>query len=163
MNSTGSLQNLNDIVMPATAPWWPPAPGWYLLAGLMAAALAFLALRAWRRWRQDAYRRRALAAVAAIRDGRLDSRQLPALLKRAALSAWPRSDVAALSGAAWHAFLDGSGGGGRFKAGAGGVLDRLSYGGPGSEPPGEVERRQVVDAAEFWLRRHQAPGRESGR
>ena len=42
MNDPGSLQNLNDIVMPAPVGLWPPAPGWYVVfaVGLALAVLA---------------------------------------------------------------------------------------------------------------------------
>ena len=49
MSDPGNLQNLNDIVLPVPAHWWPPAPGWYVLAGLLLAVLALLALRWLRR------------------------------------------------------------------------------------------------------------------
>ena len=34
MNDAGSLQNLNDIVVPEPVAWWPPAPGWYEVKAL---------------------------------------------------------------------------------------------------------------------------------
>ena len=42
MNDPGSLQNLNDIVVPGPVAWWPPAPGWYVLAAFALAGLAWL-------------------------------------------------------------------------------------------------------------------------
>ena len=33
-----SLDNLRDIVEPASIPWWPPAPGVWLLLALVAGA-----------------------------------------------------------------------------------------------------------------------------
>ena len=39
MGDPGSLQNLNDIVAPAPVAWWPPAPGWWMLAALLATLL----------------------------------------------------------------------------------------------------------------------------
>ena len=42
------LANLRDIVMPAAIPWWPLAPGiWILVAGLLAAAIV-ASIRAFR-------------------------------------------------------------------------------------------------------------------
>ena len=35
MNDPGSLQNLNDIVVPGPVAWWPLAPGWYLLLAVL--------------------------------------------------------------------------------------------------------------------------------
>ena len=162
MNDTGSLQNLNDIVLPAPVPWWPLAPGWYILAAILLVLLVVLALRGWRRWRRNAYRRQALARVAAMRAGQGELGDLPAVLKQTAMCVWPRRQVAALCGPDWHDFLDSSGAGGRFGDGAGGILDRLSYGGAAVHPPDAAERLRLLDAAETWLRRHAAPPAEGG-
>ena len=40
---------LRDIHLPAPVGWWPPAPGWWLLAGLMLAVIIWLF---WR-WQQQ--------------------------------------------------------------------------------------------------------------
>ncbi|HET9483332.1 MAG TPA: DUF4381 domain-containing protein, partial [Xanthomonadales bacterium] len=48
---------LRDIHLPAEPSWWPPAPGWWLLAILVIAALVFLVRFAWRKRRE--LRRRA--------------------------------------------------------------------------------------------------------
>ena len=42
---------LRDIHLPADPAWWPPAPGWWLLAGLALVALVVVAW-AWRRHRR---------------------------------------------------------------------------------------------------------------
>ena len=84
---------------------------------------------------------------------------LPELLKRVALTAWPRDEVAALTGEHWHRFLDRSGSMDRFGAGAGRALDRLAYG--GAEVLGRDELLDLYSAAEQWLRRHRAPGGEA--
>jgi hypothetical protein len=156
MNDAGSLQNLNDIVPPSPPPWWPPAPGWYLLMAVTALLLLWLAYRGWRRWRADRYRREALAELAAIRDTSVSLEALPALLKRTALAAWPRAEVASLSGDAWHHFLDRTAPRADFSDGLGPLLDRLSYG-EGRAALSPDERRRLLDAVQHWLRRHQAP------
>ena len=47
---------LRDIHEPLAPSWWPPAPGWWLVALVLLAAVAW---GGWRRWRR---RRRHLAA-----------------------------------------------------------------------------------------------------
>jgi hypothetical protein len=158
MNDTGSLQNLNDIVLPGPVPWWPLAPGWYVLFAVLAVALVYLAGRWWNARSQNRYRRQALAELAAIRrDQNTGSlQQLPVLVKRAALAAWPREQVASLNGPAWHRFLDASAGGGQFGAGAGATLDRLAYRTHRTDEHSQEDLEQVLAAAEFWLKHHAA-------
>jgi hypothetical protein len=159
MSDPASLQNLHDIVTPGPVGWWPLAPGWYVAAAVALGAILWLAWRMWKRWRRNRYRGQALRELARIRrgDGREGLSALPVLLKRAALSAWPRETVAALVGLDWHRFLDETAGGDRFCSGAGRVLDRLAYTVPGAGTPTAEESRAVLDAAEFWLKRHRAP------
>lgn len=156
MDDTGSLQNLNDIIVPAAVPWWPPAPGWYVLAGILAMVLAAVCVRWLRARRRDLYRRLALRELAGIRrDASGQALQaLPQLLKRTALAAWPRDRVAALSGAEWHRFLDQSAGMNRFQSGDGEILDRLAYPSRAAEAPAPGESTRLLEAAERWLRNH---------
>jgi len=159
VNDAGSLQNLNDIVVPGPVGWWPPAPGWYVVGGIALIALLVLALRWWRRWQGNRYRRQAMTELALIRGQASGEslRQLPALLKRAALSAWPREEVAALTGLAWHRFLDKSADMEGFCSGAGDTLDRLAYVGSDEPLPAEPKVQQVLDASESWLKNHLRP------
>jgi hypothetical protein len=96
-----SLQNLRDLAVPSPVSWWPLAPGWYILIALLLAATLTLALRAWRSHRQNAYRRAALHEL----NTASSPQQIAALLKRTALAAYPRSQVASLSGPAWTQWL----------------------------------------------------------
>jgi len=156
VSDPASLDLLNDIVLPGAVAWWPPAPGWYVLAGLLSLLVLATGWRSWKRWRRNRYRRQALrewASMSSSADPEALAR-LPALLKRTALCAWPRSRVAALSGPEWHDFLDRTCGGHEFAAGAGQVLDRLAYGADGSDIPSDEDREVVLKAAGTWLRRH---------
>jgi Domain of unknown function (DUF4381) len=128
-----SLDNLRDIVEPASIPWWPPAPGVWLLLALVAVwTVAGLGLW-WVRWRRQAYRRAGLRELRVI-AARLDAAperaaalvDLAALLKRVALVAYAREQVAALSGDAWLTFLDRTGGTARFARRLSAVLAAVS-------------------------------------
>lgn len=101
MDDPTSLQNLRDIAEPAPAPSWPPAVGWWILFVVAAAFGMWLAFRAWRRWRANAYRRAALKELRSATS----FVEVAEILKRAALSAFPRTDVASLSGEAWSDWL----------------------------------------------------------
>ncbi|QDS97955.1 DUF4381 domain-containing protein [Adhaeretor mobilis] len=101
MDKPTSLQNLRDIAEPAPVPWWPPAVGWWILAVAMAAFAVWIASRAWRRWRSDAYRRAALKELSSATQ----LTEIAEILKRTALCAFPRTDVASLSGDAWSSWL----------------------------------------------------------
>ena len=157
MNSDpASLQNLNDIVVPANVSWWPVASGWYVLAGFALLLLVFFGYRAIQHRKKNRYRRLALQELSDIRQqaDMTALQALPIVLKRAALSAWPRGDVAALSGGEWHCFLDRTAATDLFSSGAGTLLDQLAYGGGSNRTPDDPDLDRVLAAAEFWLRRH---------
>jgi hypothetical protein len=159
-----SLDNLRDIVLPPPIPWLPPAIGWTLVGAALIAAAAVALWRAIERWRANAYRREALRqlafAEAAAKTGdeppMKGAADILAILKRAALAAYPRVAVADLTGAQWAAFLDKTGATRDFTSGPGKVLWPLTYGAlSGSGHPDAA-----FAAARRWLRRHR--GAESG-
>lgn len=119
---------LRDIHLPGAPSLWPPAPGWWGLAVLLLALIAWGVPALLRRRRLRQQRERLFAALAALHSG-LASDRSPAqlarigqLLRRLALMRYPRADVASLSGGAWLRFLDDSGGEGGFSDGPGRVL-----------------------------------------
>jgi Domain of unknown function (DUF4381) len=135
---------MHDLLLPSPVPLWPATPAWYVLFAILLGLLLWLAWWGLRAWRRDAYRREALRALSAASA----PAEVAAILKRTALAAWPRAEVAALSGAARAAFL-------RRTAPRAGVdedvarrLADLAYA-PGAPVP--------RDAARAWVRHHR-PG-----
>ena len=129
-----SLENLFDIVVPPPVPWWPPAPGWFVIGGVLLVLVFRVAWRTWRRWRAAAYRRAALAEWRQLKTQATDSRHreaalrhLPELVKRVALATFPREEVASLSGVEWLRFLDRTGHTDVFTHGRGQLLPELAY------------------------------------
>ncbi|WP_295542396.1 DUF4381 domain-containing protein [uncultured Thiohalocapsa sp.] len=144
--------HLRDIHEPAAPPAWPPAPGWWLLAALLLAALlpGFWRLR--RVWRRRRRRERIIAELEGLHGGDCSPALIAgvsALLKRAALSRFPHAEVAALTGEDWLAFLDRTGGGGGFTAGAGRVLAEGVY-----APRQDCDAPALLALARRWLRQN---------
>src|SRR5215468_4799462 len=156
-----SLDNLRDIAEPASIPWWPPAPGVWLLLALAVVWMAAGLVLWWGHWRRLAYRRAGLRELRGIaaRLGQAPERaaalvDLAALLKRVALVAYTREQVAALGGNAWLTFLDRTGGTTRFTGGPGAVLAEVSSR-PGlgaALDAGQIEA--LVTTTQDWIRRH---------
>ncbi|MEN8007014.1 MAG: DUF4381 domain-containing protein [Candidatus Krumholzibacteriota bacterium] len=138
--SAASLQNLRDIVEPAPPPLWPPAPGvWVVLVIILAAALTLIVLVRRSRAR-SAYRRAGLALLANART----VRDVDIILKRVALAAFPRPQIAPLYGEDWAGFLDGSCSRARFAS--------LAASGYGDEASSELRSQ-----ARVWILHHRVP------
>jgi hypothetical protein len=96
-----SLDNLSDIAVPPPVSWWPLAPGWWVVIGIAVLVTAVAAWKAWLRWQANAYRRAAFDELGKAKTVSAISE----ILKRTALAAFPRTDVASLSGPAWCQWL----------------------------------------------------------
>ena len=145
------LDQLQDIVEPPPISMAPATWGWTLLAVLVVAILG-LALRAWLRHRRaTAYRRAALAELRsfapALSAGEPSAlARLEVLLRRTALAAFPRAEVATLSGDAWSGFLERTGG--AFGA-LGPVIATAPY-----RPSGAFDGPAALASARHWIRHH---------
>ncbi|WP_068111475.1 DUF4381 domain-containing protein [Tropicimonas marinistellae] len=96
------LDMLKPIPEPAPISMWPATGGWIWLGLALALLIGWIAWRRWRHWQANAYRRAALAELQASGD---DPAEIAAILRRTALVAYPRRDVASLTGGDWIAFL----------------------------------------------------------
>jgi hypothetical protein len=156
------LAGLRGYRLPEPVSWWPPAPGWWLLAGLGLVLLGLAVVWGRRRWRRRAPARAALRELAALRadlardaDAGAFVRGLSRLLRRYALTRFPRDRVAGLTGADWLAFLDAHGGAGRFGAGPGRLLAEAPY-----RPAPELPAAVLAELAADWIRHNRdVPGR----
>ena len=138
------LDQLELAPEPAPISMWPETAGWIWL-GLILLALGVWGLLRGRRHRRDTlYRRQALQEIAVAGD---DPAAIATILRRAALAAFPRREVAALQGEAWLAFLDRTYGGDGFANGVGTTIVRAPY--------TATEAATGLGAlASAWVRRH---------
>lgn len=154
--TTDPLAELRDIHLPGPIETWPPAPGWWLLALLLCVALVAACVWLIKRWRRSRYRREAAAELRLLLetwqengDDRAYLESVQRLLKRIALTTFPRENVASLTGEAWVQFLDRSASSHDFSIGASEVLIEGNYTAQVSlDVPSfhmEVQR---------WIRRH---------
>ena len=158
-----SLINLNDIVLPADISWWPLATGWYILFALLFLVLGWLCFRLLRRWINNRYRRDALQQLQSLvialenpakRDTSL--RQIPTLLKRTALSFYPRTQVASLSGNDWIEFLNSSTEQPAFTAATTTTMQKIAYSNNSLSEIGPTATEDLISACRLWIKNHRA-------
>lgn len=153
------LAQLRDIHLPNAVSAWPPAPGWWLLAIVLIAALATVALYCYRHFKRNRYRRLADNALNSLQvlinqnDYQAYLQQLNMLLKQTALAANTKADVAGLTGNAWLEFLDKSAGTTDFTRGIGNVLQY----GPYQPDAGTVDMTELHSLSQRWIKRHKIP------
>ena len=162
---------LRDIHVPAPPSWWPPAPGWWLLAALALAGLAAFALY----YRSGRHRRAALRVTAKVRAAleqgaepveclqrvsttlrrfamtTADQQSVASLRAVGGITERPDSDeVAGLIGQRWLRYLDSRWQRDEFSGGAGRLLLAAPY-----ARPDTIERRQALDLTALcadWLK-----------
>jgi len=148
---------LRDIHLPEPIVWWPPAPGWWLLAALCLLLLIFGIIRLRRRrlrGRLPRSARKALKSLAAQyrqdEDGAKLARELSVLMRRIAVTLYPRREVARLTGEAWLEFLDrplrGTKEPEAFRSGIGRVLLEAPY-----NPRCQVDGKALLKLTERWI------------
>jgi len=171
MNSQdpASLQNLNDIVLPVDVGWWPLASGWYYLGSLLLIALAWFVYRTIRNWNENRYRRTALHQLKLLASDIKDTdrrdaglRQLPVLLKRTALSVYPRSQLASLTGKNWLDFLNSKVSKASFNESTAALLDKLSYSVGDLDTVDSKTAEALLRSCRHWLEHHQPDHQHGG-
>ena len=89
-----SLSNLRDIIVPDAPPIWPPAPGIWVALGIVVGIVLLIVWRLYKARKRNAYRRAGLQLL----SGTETVHDVSVLLKRVALAAFPREQVASLYG-----------------------------------------------------------------
>lgn len=146
-DQSGSLQDLHPIVSPEPVGLLPLAPGWQVLLAIIAFFVLWQAWKLWLKRRANQYRRQAIRELDQL-DG---ATGIPDLLKRAALSAFNRQEIAALTGSDWHQFLDRSARMDRFTGSCGAWLDAVAY---GDDALTADQISELQAAARTWLAEH---------
>jgi hypothetical protein len=164
-----AAEQIRDIHGFAGVPWWPPGPGWWLLAG----SLILLALLAWRfrstlrlripipvitlgDWRWDAARQLRTLRRQVQRDElalKAAAGSVSELLRRIAMARLGRAECAGLTGTDWLAWLQANDPN-RFEWGTrGGLLLEAPYAPPRALGAGsrQGELIALIDATHDWV------------
>ena len=155
------IEGLHDITLPAPVSYLPQTVGWWVVAFLISGLALWIGIRIVRHRRANRYRRIALGRLAVLEQELTTPARtqilaaIPQLVKQVALEAYPREDVACLSGMPWLEFLNKSYGGEGFTESAGRLLPVLSYVSPtGLEGIPETETAELTALIERWIKKH---------
>ncbi len=156
-----SLDRLHDLVVPAAVPWWPPAPGWYWLLAFVLLVSLTLLIRGVICWQHNRYRREALSELTHLKARlRIPAERatallaLSGLLKRTALTAFPREQVATLTGIPWFEFLDRTGRGTAFSEGLGARLENAIFDPRTVVALDEPKLEELTAVIRHWIKHH---------
>jgi hypothetical protein len=150
-------EDFAEVLPPDPVSWLPQTPGWLVVGALLGLYLAYRGWLALRHWHRNRYRREAcreLQRLAAQATGEGLAGELSALLKRTALAAFPRPQVARLSGARWVEFLNGQCDQALFEGALASALVREQYRDRGLA---ESERQALMAACREWILSHRGP------
>jgi hypothetical protein len=152
--------HLKDIHLPEPIGWWPPAFGWWLLAILMPLLIVFLYCLYKRLTRKTAIKTAKNHLAAIKQNPALDNskklHELSMLIRRAAITVNPRTEVASLTGRQWLTFLDKSLTGAPFSEGCGQLLAEAPY---RNTLPTDLEISQLIGLCENWLKAQTKPAK----
>lgn len=162
-----ALKGLEEIASPDPISTLPSGPGWWFVFGAVLLLCAAMLYRAHKRWRANAYRRRAIAALAALEKAALEKpegppgqnwhdhlQSVPEILRATALHAYPRLAVVAASGDTWRAFLNAATDKPLWSEKTFQVLYAVSYKPASASKISTQEAESVLRAAKAWVNEH---------
>jgi hypothetical protein len=162
------LQNsplaLRDIHLPEAISWWPPAPGWWIVSGLVLVFLA--ALFFWYKYQQGLrIKKTALLELEKIRETyhqnlnpAVLARSISTLLRRVCLSYYPDTNVPGMTGAQWLDYLDSKADTKGFQTENGNILALAPYV-PERKCP-RYDAEALLALSEAWIQTQPKKGQQ---
>jgi hypothetical protein len=159
------VHGIDEIMLPADISLLPTAPGWQLLGVLIGIYIIYRTIRFSRLWFKNRYRRAALNAIAEL--GQHNSNpidvagKLPFYLKATALQAYPRQQIAAMSGQQWLSFLDSQSEGVYFSGPIGVKLLSIAYQAKSDWHLTTDEAESLIRMSQTWIKHHNGQSPDS--
>ncbi|MGF1694495.1 DUF4381 domain-containing protein [Vibrio lamellibrachiae] len=148
-----SLTGFVEVSFPNDISWLPQTIGWYLVALFIVLWLLYQLAMNIIQYRENHYRRVALQRLDALHEAQDGLVNMPSLLKETAIFAFPRSEVASLSGLKWERWLDEKCANSEFSTTYQNQLMRIAY-----CKTSDVERETkegIYLAIRQWIRNHE--------
>ena len=150
-----TIRGITEVLGPEAISWLPSAPGWHFVGLALLALSCWRGWHYWRQWRRNRYRRVALVALEQLSGGN-QLGALSTLLKATALQAYPRAEVARLSGDSWLRWLNAHGNGANFSASSATLLSESVYRGHSADAGGELLK--LREEMRNWIGAHRGVG-----
>ncbi len=153
------LHGINEVVLPESVSWYPQTVGWTILLGLVLLFLLFKALVQLLRWYRNRYRTEGLKRLQrlSVASDRIEAvRGVPIVLKAVALQAYPRSEIARLSGSAWIEFLNSVTERVSFNPAQAKFLQRVSYQVLSYNDIDDASFEELIEQSIYWVKHHKA-------
>jgi hypothetical protein len=149
MNPEELIQQLAPLRSPDPIGFWPLAPVWWVIIGLLVIALGFLSFQWLKRYQRNTYRREAIKWLSELQEANSDVQALSRALKATALNAYEATSVANLSDELWPNFLRDSCS--KLSSDALAILSRAH-----APDPGSLSTLDWRDAM-LWVKYHEVP------
>ena len=151
-----ALGDFVEVASPGPISWLPQTAGWWWVGALLLVLLARYSWQRLQHWYRNRYRREAAAQLqqlAKTNDPTTLVAALNRLLKRTALAAFSREQVASLSGQDWVNFLNDKCAAAPFSPEQGQLLAIAAYSNNPSMTPDTAQ--QLLAACLTWLGEHE--------
>ena len=153
------IHGINEIILPSDISWWPSTIGWKILALLLFIFVSYRLFKFALAWWSNRYRREAIKQISTLQNVSANDltnviEQLPFYLKTTALQAYPRDQVAQLSGAAWIDFLNVKAGSEYFNPNVSEQLLTISYRPKEQWQLTEEQCLNLINLTKLWIKRH---------
>ena len=153
------IHGIDEVIVPDAISWWPSTSGWIVVGAVAGMLLLAKVSQIARRWWRNRYRREALRQLGEL-QGRTEPMEvvskLPFYIKATALHAYPREEVASLSGNDWLAYLDAHYQGPSFQQEIGQELLRCAYQPKHRSQLDDIQAVRLIDMSRLWIATHKA-------